>query len=109
LKHYGYGMLKLKPDEFWNMTLNDLLDMTMGHLEQVKLTDDMEMQRLSWQTSLLMNATGNFKKKIKPTDLYKPLDSVDDEEKSTGKKKRYTPEEKEEYFANLQKKMGKDN
>ncbi|WP_250944636.1 hypothetical protein [Clostridium felsineum] len=30
------------------------------------------MQLIAWQTSLLMNATGNYKTQIKPEDLYKP-------------------------------------
>ena len=33
---------------------------------------DMKMQMLAWQTALLMNSTGNYKKRIKPTDLYAP-------------------------------------
>jgi hypothetical protein len=38
------------------------------------LEGDIEMQRLSWQTSLLMSATGNYGKKgIEPKKLYKPL------------------------------------
>lgn len=31
-----------------------------------------KMQMLAWQTALLMNSTGNYKKKIKPTDLFNP-------------------------------------
>lgn len=37
-----------------------------------------KMQMIAWSTALLMNSTGNYKKKIKPEDLY----SVDAEEKS---------------------------
>ena len=36
------------------------------HEEQL----DEQMCMLAWQTSLLMTATGNYKKAIKPTDLY---------------------------------------
>lgn len=40
-----------------------------------------KMQMIAWSTALLMNSTGNYKKRIKPEDLY----SVDTEEKA-GKK-----------------------
>lgn len=42
---------------------------------------DLKMQMLSWQTALLMNSTGNFKKKIKPDDLYRPLADIVEKEK----------------------------
>ena len=35
---------------------------------------DEKMSMLAWQTSLLMNATGNYKKAIKPKDLYTSLE-----------------------------------
>lgn len=44
-------------------------------------TFEEKMQMLAWQTSLLMNATGNFKKKIKPSDLYSTEDSNANNEK----------------------------
>lgn len=31
---------------------------------------EVQQQLMAWQTSLLMNATGNFKKQIKPEDLF---------------------------------------
>lgn len=40
-------------------------------IEEEKL--DFEMQVVAWQTALLMNSTGNYKKQIKPTDLYKSV------------------------------------
>ena len=42
---------------------------------------DINMQMLAWQTALLMNSTGNYKRKIKPEDLYKSIDAMDHEEK----------------------------
>lgn len=50
---------------------------------------DEKMQMVAWQTALLMNSTGNFKKKIKPTDLYTPLAEVD-----KGQGAEYKPEDK---------------
>ena len=50
---------------------------------------DEKMQMVAWQTALLMNSTGNFKKKIKPTDLYTPLAEVD-----RGQVAEHKPEDK---------------
>ena len=49
--------------------------MVLAHTRAEEEAFDMQMILLSWQTSLLLNGTGNFKKKIKPTDLYTPLDN----------------------------------
>lgn len=46
---------------------------------------DREYQRTAWQTALLMNATGNYKKQIKPDSLYKS--PYDDNKQSNGKTK----------------------
>lgn len=48
--------------------------MILAHKEAEEEMFDKEMIKLSWQTALLMNSTGNYKKKIKPEDLYVPLD-----------------------------------
>ena len=42
---------------------------------------DIKMQMLAWQTALLMNSTGNYKKKVKPEDLYKSIAEIEKEEK----------------------------
>lgn len=42
---------------------------------------DIEMQMMAWQTALLMNSTGNYKKRIKPSDLYTPMAEARDEVK----------------------------
>lgn len=49
---------------------------------------DIEMQRTSWFTSLLMNASGNYKKAIKPQKLYEPLDNRKGNDKPKGKKEQ---------------------
>lgn len=41
---------------------------------------DTKMQMVAWQTALLMNSTGNYKKKIKPVDLYTPLEEKKEQE-----------------------------
>lgn len=47
---------------------------------------------VAWQTALLMNSTGNFKKKIKPSDLYTPMAEAREEVKMNTNK----PENKKE-------------
>lgn len=45
-----------------------------AHVEVLNEDFDREMQRTAWFTSLLMNASGNYKKQIKPEKLYVPLE-----------------------------------
>mgnify|MGYP000847065244 FL=1 len=66
--------------------------MVLAHTRAEEEAFDMQMIMLSWQTSLLLNGTGNFKKKIKPTDLYTPLDKQKEQEKI--KAEGIDPEEK---------------
>lgn len=68
--------------------------MIQAQIRNDEETFDMNMQMLAWQTALLMNSTGNFKKKIKPSDLYssdyaesKEQESVSNEDVSEVKKK----------------------
>ncbi|HBI7084841.1 TPA: hypothetical protein K8M77_000312 [Clostridium perfringens] len=61
----------------------------MAHIRAEQEAIDSQMQMLAWQTALLMNSTGNFKKKIKPTDLYTPLAEIDVKQKV-----EYKPEDK---------------
>jgi glutamyl-tRNA reductase len=100
----------LKPDEFWGLSLTELLDMIEAMVEEEQRQDDMKNQRVAWQTAHLMNATGNYKKKIKTTDLYKPMVDVQEEEtpKQNIVEKFESKEQKEEYLENLMKKFGKE-
>jgi hypothetical protein len=74
--------LKLKPDEFWNLTYAELNEMLEYYLEEEKLVIEREQYLVAWQTALLMNATGNYKRTITP-------------EKLLGKNKNKSPEVKE--------------
>lgn len=47
--------------------------MILAHNRIEEEEQDEKMQMLAWQTALLMNSTGNYKKKIKPKDLYTPM------------------------------------
>lgn len=55
--------------------------MILSFIKAEEESFDLKMQMLSWQTALLMNSTGNFKKKIKPDDLYIPLADIVEKEK----------------------------
>lgn len=50
---------------------------SFAKVEEEKI--DIEMQMLAWQTALLMTSTGNYKKKIKPQDLYKSTSEIEAE------------------------------
>lgn len=58
---------------------------------------DIKMQMLAWQTALLMNSTGNYKKRIRPDDLYTTLAEVNEKEtlvtKDSSKVKKALQEE----------------
>lgn len=64
-----------------------------------------KMQMLAWQTALLMNSTGNYKKKIKPTDLFNPearkgtVEKADISEEEKKKLKKQKQEELLKAFA----------
>lgn len=102
--------MKLKPDELWSMSVKDYYDMFEAHVEQQRLQDDIENQRVSWQTAHIMNSSGAYKKKLKPTDLYIPLAEQKEESTKPNKdviKKFDSKEAKEEYLQNLLKGFGK--
>jgi hypothetical protein len=109
LKRWSFGALKLKPEEFWSLTLFELNDMLDAFNHEEKRQDDMLNQRIAWQTSHIMNASGNFKKRIKPEDLYKPMAHKEAEEEKQNIVERFeTPQQKEDYLKNLMKKFGKE-
>jgi hypothetical protein len=89
------------------MNLTELMDMIEARVWAENRDSDLDTQRVAWQTAHLMNATGNFKKKIMPTDLYNPMDdSVEGEEKVV--KQFESTEQKEDYLQDLMKKFGKE-
>jgi hypothetical protein len=67
-------------------------------------------QRASWVTAHIMNSSGNYKRRIKPTDLYKPMAHQEQEqvEQQEVVKRFDSPEQKTEYLQNLMKKFGKE-
>jgi len=60
------------PDQLYSLTLPEFWSMVDAKLYYNALDQDIEMQRLAWQTSLLMTASGNYGKKgVKADKLYK--------------------------------------
>ena len=96
--------MQLKPKEFYQLSLIEFADWSSYVIEYKNQEEAREMQRLAWQTSLLMNSTGNYKKTIQPTDLYKnPYDKKEEKEKEV---KKIDPKQKEKELADLKKKFG---
>lgn len=68
--------------------------MVLAHIRVEEESFDKDMMLLSWQTALLMNSTGNYKKKIKPDDLYVPLETQ--REKARVQAEGFNPEKRQE-------------
>lgn len=80
MKCWAYGKCGLKPSEVYSMELLHLGDIITSFMKVEEEKIDIEMQMLAWQTALLMNSTGNYKKKIKPEDLYNSIAEIEKEE-----------------------------
>lgn len=89
------------------MTLLEINEMLEAFIAEEQRQDDVISQRLAWQTSHLMNSTGNYKKRIRPTDLYRPKYLNDSEPEQETVKRFNSKEEKEKYLKDLMKKFGK--
>jgi hypothetical protein len=81
------------------LSARELVDMYEAYIEVFNEEYDIEMQRTAWFTALLMNASGNFKKRIKPEHLYTPL------EKQKKRTKEYQKEYVEKQREELKKKF----
>jgi hypothetical protein len=64
-----------------NMDLYVLSVLIKAEIDRETHETDLHMQKLAWQTAMLMNATGNYKNQIKPNKLYEPLSEVNKSEK----------------------------
>lgn len=73
-------MFNLRPQELYSLEPVELYEMveayTIARNEEFKV----DMQKLAWQTSIIINCMGTLKKKIKPTDLFN-LDEGEDNQK----------------------------
>lgn len=61
------------------MTLDEIFDMVKAYYQRRDIEMDEYMTILAWQTSHIMNSSGNYKKTIKPKDLYSKNDSDESE------------------------------
>ncbi len=101
--------MKLKPDEFWGLTYVEICDLLEAFVAEEERQDDIVNQRLSWQTALIMNSSGNLRKQVKPTDLYRPKYMEGQQEDTSQKvvKKFTSKEEKTKYLEELKSKFDK--
>lgn len=99
----------MKPVEFWDLTLIEFFDLLEAFVEEEKRQDDMKNQRVSWFTSHIMNSSGNYKRAIKPEDLYKPIAQLEENNIEQEVIERFeSPEQKEAYLKNLLESFGKN-
>ena len=96
--------MRIKPWELYELDLVILGEMIVACMRAEEEAFDMQMQITAWQSALLMNSTGNFKKKIKPEDLYTPL--ADFVEKEKKKQEGFNPEDKQKLQEELLKSFG---
>lgn len=83
----------LKPNELYQINLWDLSDMVKAYSRKEEDEFDSKMQMVAWQTAMLMNSTGNFKKRIKPEDLYTPISEL---KKQDEVQEEFNPEKKKQ-------------
>lgn len=85
---YGLAYCKLDYEYMYDLDINILSVLLKAEIDKELFEFDMSMKKLAWQTSLLMNATGNFKTPVKPDKLYESnRDKQLNEKKATTSKK----------------------
>lgn len=94
--------MRLGPSEFWSITDLELYEMVEAVLEEEKRQQEAEYWRTAWQTALLMNASGNYKRRITPERLLGKNFGKDSTKKEPSQKSK-TDQEKE--LADLKKKF----
>ncbi|CUB09213.1 hypothetical protein BN2127_JRS1_00997 [Bacillus cereus] len=94
--------MKLKPNEFWNLTLSELVEMIRYHNKEETKKVEREEYTIAWQTALLMNATGNYKRAITPEKLL----GLDKEgNKKSGSTTKVNKEDKNSKLSSLKEKF----
>lgn len=91
----------MMPGQLYSLTSREFADMYEGYLLYMNDEFDTEMQRTAWFTSYLMNASGNYKKTIKPESLYESIEKQKDSQ-DIDKTKEYIAEQQDE----LKKRFG---
>lgn len=89
---YGLAYCRLDYEYMMDLDLGILSKLLKAEIDRETHERDVDLQLLAWQTAYLMNATGNFKRPIKPEKLYK---SIDKSSKKHKQNKDSVKEEKE--------------
>ena len=71
---YGLSYCGLGYERMYDMDLFILYKLLKAEMDREAHTYDTDMLKLSWQTAFLMNATGNYKRDVKPENLYVPYE-----------------------------------
>lgn len=87
------------------MDVDDFCDMVGATIQAEDERMDEQMQMLSWQTSILINVSGNVKKRYKASDLYTPLAQQKEEAKKPVSKGGLVQLDKDEHEAKQQELM----
>lgn len=88
-------MYQYRPDEIWTLSAREVVDLFEAHIEVTNEVMDREYQRTAWFTALLMNASGNMKKNIKPDKLYVPMEKQK-KAKAVDVQKQYVEDQRNE-------------
>ncbi|MCY9324079.1 hypothetical protein [Bacillus haynesii] len=90
------------------MTIQEIFDMAIAYYRRRDEEMDEQMHILAWQTSHIMNSSGNYKKTIKPSHLY----GGNDEHEGGSSNGGLTPidrDKKNEQLAALEEKFNRKN
>lgn len=99
LKNVAFGALRLKPSEFWELTLVEVQELIEAVTKEEVRFWEMEYEKTAWLASNLMNVSGNLKK---PMDV----DTLLGRKKKQQQNKTYnSAEERQKAFEDLQKKF----
>ncbi|WP_264672930.1 phage tail assembly chaperone [Heliophilum fasciatum] len=90
MKKAAFRSLRITPDEFWNLTLDELLTMLEAVHEKERELQEAEYNRTAWLAANLMNASGNLKRPVTPDLLL-------------GKQTEYKRIDREEQLQTLEK------
>lgn len=99
VKKLAYGPLGLKPAEFWELTMTELVEMAEAHSENLQNRQEADYYRTAWLAANLMNSTGNYKQHLTPDKLLG--------KNKTDQAKLITVEERERQFNELLEKFNK--
>jgi hypothetical protein len=89
--------LRLKPDEFWSLTLSEFTEMVDAYIQDETDRQEREYQKIAWLASNLMNAMGTLKRPVTVDRLLgkRPIQTT----------RPMTPEEREKALEELKKKF----